>query len=127
MNPKIKQVKDKEGVVFIIVLDPKVRKKTRKRDSNVFVKSLIEEKLKSNNVFPINNRVGFTGDIESVSFYISSLIELYLEKYSIDNQLDIIYGSLGSIIVTLIFFYIVNMIFILGAEFNYLMKHNIDF
>jgi hypothetical protein len=90
MNPKIKQVKDKEGVVFIIVLDPKVRKKTRKRDSNVFVKSLIEEKLKSNNVFPINNRVGFTGDIESVSFYISSLIELYLEKYIIDNQLDII-------------------------------------
>jgi|688.fasta_scaffold2366108_2 hypothetical protein len=90
MNPKIKQVKDKEGVVFIIVLDPKVRKKTRKRDSNVFVKSMIEEKLKSNNVFPINNKVGFTGDIESVSFYISSLIELYLEKYCVDNQLDII-------------------------------------
>ena len=90
MNPKIKQVKDKEGVVFILVLDPKFRKNTRKRDSNVFVKSMIEEKLKSNNVFPINNRVGFTGDIESVSFYISSLIELYLEKYSVDNQLDII-------------------------------------
>jgi hypothetical protein len=90
MNPKIKQVKDKEGVVFIIVIDPKVRKKTRKRDSNVFVKSMIEEKLKSNNVFPINNKVGFTGDIESVSFYISSLIELYLEKYCVDNQLDII-------------------------------------
>ena len=90
MNPKIKQVKDKEGVVFIIVLDPKVRKKTRKRDSNVFVKSMIEEKLKSNNVFPLNNKVGFTGDIESVSFYISSLIELYLEKYCVDNQLDII-------------------------------------
>ena len=90
MNPKIKQVKDKEGVVFIIVLDPKVRKKTRERDSNVFVKSMIEEKLKSNNVLPLNNKVGFTGDIESVSFYISSLIELYLEKYSVDNQLDII-------------------------------------
>ncbi|MDR0296585.1 MAG: YihY/virulence factor BrkB family protein [Rickettsia sp.] len=38
------------------------------------------------------------------------------------NQLSIIYGSLGSIIVTLIFFYIINMIFIYGAEFNYLLK-----
>jgi membrane protein len=48
-------------------------------------------------------------------------LSTYLVYY---NQLNIIYGSLGSIIVTLIFFYIVNMIFILGAEFNYLMKHN---
>lgn len=49
------------------------------------------------------------------------LLSTYLVYY---NQLNIIYGSLGSIIVTLIFFYIVNMIFILGAEFNYLMRHN---
>ena len=90
MNPKIKQVKDKEGVVFIIVLDPKVRKKTRERDSNVFVKSVIEGKLKSNNVYPINNIVGFTGSIDSVSFYISSIIESYLDYYVIENQLDII-------------------------------------
>lgn len=40
------------------------------------------------------------------------------------NQLNIVYGSLGSIIITLIFFYIVNMIFIIGAEFNFLMKNN---
>ena len=39
------------------------------------------------------------------------------------NQLSLVYGSLGSIIVTLIFFYIINMIFIIGAEFNYLMKN----
>lgn len=47
------------------------------------------------------------------------LLSKYIVYY---NQLDIIYGSLGSVIVTLIFFYIVNMIFILGAEFNYLMR-----
>lgn len=47
------------------------------------------------------------------------LLSKYLVYY---NQLDIIYGSLGSIIVTLIFFYIVNMIFIIGAEFNFLSR-----
>lgn len=35
------------------------------------------------------------------------------------NQLNIVYGSLGSIIVTLIFFYIINTLFIYGAEFNH--------
>jgi membrane protein len=45
----------------------------------------------------------------------------FLSKYIIYyNQLNLVYGSLGSIIVTLIFFYIVNMIFIIGAEFNHL-------
>ena len=65
------------------------------------------------------------GALLSVFLWILSgyLLSTYLVYY---NQLNIIYGSLGSIIVTLIFFYIVNMIFILGAEFNYLMKHNID-
>ena len=90
MPKKVKQVKDKEGVIFVIELDPKISKKKRNRPSTRFVKSFIEYKLESRNVYPTNNRVGFTGDIESVSFYISSLIELYLEKYSIDNQLDII-------------------------------------
>lgn len=50
-----------------------------------------------------------------------------LSKYIIYyNQLSIIYGSLGSIIVTLVFFYIINMIFIYGAEFNYLMSKKND-
>jgi len=47
------------------------------------------------------------------------LLSTYIVYY---NQLNIVYGSLGSIIVTLVFFYIVNMIFIIGAEFNYLMR-----
>ncbi len=47
------------------------------------------------------------------------LLSKYLVYY---NQLSIVYGSLGSIIVTLIFFYIVNMIFIVGAEFNYISR-----
>jgi len=72
-------------------------------------------KLKFSEVIP--------GAFLSVLLWILSgyLLSTYLVYY---NQLNIIYGSLGSIIVTLIFFYIVNMIFILGAEFNYLMKHN---
>lgn len=48
---------------------------------------------------------------------------IILSKYIVYyNQLSIVYGSIGSIIITLLFFYIVNMIFIIGAEFNYLNK-----
>jgi len=56
----------------------------------------------------------------SVSGY---LLSKYIVYY---RQLSIVYGSLGSIIVTLIFFYIVNMIFIIGAEFNYLTRKTND-
>lgn len=38
------------------------------------------------------------------------------------NQLNVVYGSLGSIIITLLFFYVINMLFIYGAVFNYLYK-----
>lgn len=48
-----------------------------------------------------------------------------LSKYIIYyNQLNIVYGSLGSIIITLLFFYIINMIFIYGAEFNHSLMIN---
>ncbi len=56
----------------------------------------------------------------SISGY---LLSTYIVYY---RQLSVVYGSLGSIIVTLIFFYIVNMIFIIGAEFNYLMRKTHD-
>lgn len=48
-----------------------------------------------------------------------SLLSEYITHY---HQLSLVYGSLGSIIVTLVFFYIVNIIFIIGAEFNFLMR-----
>ncbi len=38
------------------------------------------------------------------------------------TQLSVVYGSLANIIVFLLFFYIVNIIFIYGAEFNYLLE-----
>jgi membrane protein len=47
------------------------------------------------------------------------LLSKYLVYYT---QLDIVYGSLGSVIITLVFFYVVNMIFIVGAEFNYILS-----
>lgn len=45
------------------------------------------------------------------------LLSSYIIYY---NQLSVVYGSLGSIIITLLFFYIINMLFIYGAVFNYL-------
>lgn len=46
------------------------------------------------------------------------LLSQYIRYY---HQLNLIYGSLGSIIITMLFFFIVNMLFIYGAEFNYLL------
>jgi membrane protein len=37
------------------------------------------------------------------------------------NRINLIYGSLGGIIAVLLFFYVANLIFIYGAEFNYLL------
>lgn len=73
-------------------------------------------KVKFSNVIP--------GALLTVIFWFASarILSKYISYY---NQFDIIYGSLGSIIITLVFFYIVNMIFIIGAEFNYLNSKKI--
>ncbi len=61
------------------------------------------------------------GSILTVTLWLINgyLLSRYIVYYS---QLNVVYGSLGSIIITLIFFYITNMIFIYGAEFNYQLK-----
>lgn len=61
------------------------------------------------------------GSVVTVLLWIASgnILSSYLVYY---NQLSVLYGSLGSIIVTLLFFYIFNMIFIYGAELNYLLE-----
>lgn len=58
------------------------------------------------------------GTIVTISLWLISghLLSNYLSYY---RQFSLIYGSLGSIIITMIFFYIVSMIFIYGAELNY--------
>jgi CCR4-NOT transcriptional regulation complex NOT5 subunit len=82
----MRKVKDKEGVVFEVVLDPKIKSKLRKKDSVLFVKKTIEEKLKSRNVYPENNKVGFHGEIEHLSYFIAGIIDSYL----LENQYYII-------------------------------------
>jgi membrane protein len=47
------------------------------------------------------------------------LLSSYISQF---NQVNLIYGSLGGVIASLLFFYISNIIFIYGAEFNYLVK-----
>ena len=46
----------------------------------------------------------------------AGLVSFYLDNVS---QVNIIYGSLSSFIATLIFFFVMNVIFIYGAEFNH--------
>ncbi len=48
------------------------------------------------------------------------LFTAYLSNF---DQVNLIYGSLGGVIAALVFFYICNMIFIFGAEFNYQLVH----
>ena len=59
------------------------------------------------------------GSLLTVVLWIISghLLSKYIMYY---NQLSVVYGSLGSIIITLLFFYVINMLFIYGAVFNYL-------
>lgn len=46
----------------------------------------------------------------------AALVTFYIDNV---NQVNIIYGSLSSFIATLIFFFVMNIIFIYGAEFNH--------
>ena len=55
-----------------------------------------------------------------VLWYLSGVaLSVYIENF---RQLSLVYGSLGGVIVTLLFFYIVNLIFIFGAEFNHYLS-----
>jgi membrane protein len=47
------------------------------------------------------------------------LLSVYISQF---NQVNLIYGSLGGIIAAVLFFYVSNLIFIYGAELNYLIK-----
>ena len=75
---KIKIVKDKEGVIFVLVPNPNITEEDRKIDSVTYVKSFIERQLASNYVFPQNNKVGFKGSIDTVSYFVAGIIESYV-------------------------------------------------
>ncbi len=86
---QMKQIKDKEGVVFVIITDPNITSELRNSPHNIFVKSIIENELKDNMVYPENNKIGYMGDIESVTYFISTIVKSYLDIYLIDNQYSI--------------------------------------
>lgn len=58
------------------------------------------------------------GSILTVSLWIAleKLLILYINTF---KQVNFVYGSLASVIISLMFFYIMSLIFIIGAEFNY--------
>jgi membrane protein len=58
------------------------------------------------------------GAILAVALWIivEKCFSLYLENF---QQFNLVYGSLAGIIISLMFFYLNSLIFILGAEFNY--------
>ena len=49
-------------------------------------------------------------------FFTTKLFAYYLNYF---GQINLIYGSISNIIISLMYFYFVSFIFILGAEFNY--------
>lgn len=58
------------------------------------------------------------GSILAVSlwFIVQEAFSFYIENF---RQVNFIYGSLAGMIISLMFFYLVSLTFILGAEFNY--------
>ena len=58
------------------------------------------------------------GAILTVTLWISleRAFAIYLENF---HQFSLVYGSLAGVIISLMFFYLISLVFILGAEFNY--------
>lgn len=52
----------------------------------------------------------------SLWFALEKLLSFYLNNF---HQINFVYGSLAGVIVSLMFFYLIALMFILGAEFNY--------
>jgi membrane protein len=75
--------------------------------------TLPNKKLSLNEVLP--------GSLVVVVLWFAAGIGLstYLTYF---KQVSMIYGSLQGIIITILFFYVMNIIFIFGAEFNYLIS-----
>jgi len=55
-------------------------------------------------------------------FSVAKAFSYYLSHF---DRLNLIYGSLGSIIAFLLFFYVIITVFIYGAEFNYLIERTL--
>jgi membrane protein len=45
-----------------------------------------------------------------------NFFSLYLENF---DQMNFVYGSIAGVIISLMFFYLISLVFIFGAEFNY--------
>jgi membrane protein len=48
--------------------------------------------------------------------FLEKVIGVYLNNF---HQFNLVYGSLAGVIISLMFFYLISLVFILGAEFNY--------
>ncbi len=58
------------------------------------------------------------GSILAVFLWVTlvNFFSLYLENF---NQMNFVYGSIAGVIISLMFFYLISLVFIFGAEFNY--------
>jgi membrane protein len=52
--------------------------------------------------------------------FLEKVIGVYLNNF---HQFNLVYGSLAGVIISLMFFYLISLVFILGAEFNYHFHH----
>jgi membrane protein len=57
-------------------------------------------------------------------YVVGKAFSAYLQDF---NQVNLIYGSLASLIIALLFFYIIAMILVFGAEFNYRIEKKSGF
>lgn len=71
----------------------------------------------------ISLREVLPGSLITVALWLISagVMSKYISYYT---QLNLVYGSVGSIVVVLLFFYVVSIVFIYGAELNFLISKN---
>jgi membrane protein len=76
-----------------------------------------------------NKKQRFTRALPGTALVIAGWIGFtYLFKYYISafSQLNVIYGSIVGMIISLLYFYVCSIIFIFGAEFNYSLSNLLD-
>lgn len=85
----MRNIKNKEGVVFTVVKDPNVAPQMREKESVKFITEHILVQLNHYGVNPINNKIGFHGDKEALAYYLGGLIDTFNETYSTVKQIGI--------------------------------------
>ena len=85
-NQEIKFVDDNEGVIFVLNFEKSYVKEKLENDTVKYAKSFLDFKLNYFNVYPTNNVIGFSSNIDCIAILMGDIIESYLQLKMNLNQ-----------------------------------------